>query len=257
MIRVRLMAAVRRQDWMAVTIELLTVMFGLFLGLQLNAWKEEHDARVREHLALIRLADESEAIVAYFHDSIEWMAEVNRRQESAIAALSTGKAERFNATELAERLGTLSYYPAIAPPRIAYDELTSSGMMTEVGSIPVRTAIAEYYSELDWIQSQLDYFRLTWAANMTPGERSGWTRRYDTGAANMGEAFIASVDFEVVANDHDQMSLLVEQFEDQLKFQSYRRGVANKAKLMCDALAQALQRSCQAADDAPSPAASP
>ena len=40
MIRSRLMGALRRQDWMAVAIELATVVFGLFLGLQLNAWND-------------------------------------------------------------------------------------------------------------------------------------------------------------------------------------------------------------------------
>ena len=44
MIRRVLVPAMRRQDWAAVAIEVLVVIVGLYLGLQLNAWKESRAA---------------------------------------------------------------------------------------------------------------------------------------------------------------------------------------------------------------------
>ena len=142
MIRRVLVPAMRRQDWAAVAIEVLVVIVGLYLGLELNAWKESRDARAREHAALVRLQDESEEIVRYFRKQVD-QAELDiEGQEAALLALSARDRTRLTAAELGERLGTLDRYPGIAPPRAVYDELTGSGLMSDVGATVVRTDIA-------------------------------------------------------------------------------------------------------------------
>jgi hypothetical protein len=245
MIRKRLMAAVRRQDWMAVTVELLTVVFGLFLGLQLNAWKEDRDAHGREQAALERLQQESETIVAYFREFVAEFDEITTREEDAIAALSAGDKAKFGPGELADRLAPLGFYPGIAPPRAVYDELNASGLMNDIASVAVRTAVADYYAQLVYIQSQLDYFRLG-AATRDAAADPGWTTRFDTKAKGP-DRFVDTVDFEAVAGNRDRMTTLINDFRNQLKFQYYRRQATTKAEAMCKALADALGKTCAAA----------
>lgn len=47
MILRRLTTALRKQDWFTVVIETLIVMFGVFLGLQVNNWNEANEAKSR------------------------------------------------------------------------------------------------------------------------------------------------------------------------------------------------------------------
>jgi hypothetical protein len=240
----RIAGALRRQDWMAVVIELIVVVLGLFLGLQLNAWKEGRDASVREQLALERLLQEAEADVHYFRRLIAVTGKRIEKQERALAALSTGDKQRMTPSELASAVGSLGIYPGIAPPRAVYEELTGSGQMGDIGSLEVRSAIASYYSQLGFTQSQLDYFRQYITMQQAWQSSRGWTSRYDPKAPEIRDRFAETLDFDVVAHDREQMMFIIDQFRNQMKFQGYHEGVAAKAEAMCKALAEALRKTC-------------
>jgi hypothetical protein len=252
MIRSRLVGSLRRQDWTAVVIELVTVMLGLFLGLQLNDWNDARQARAREKAALERLHEESEAIVDYCHRTIARFDRLNADQEAAIVALSTGDRAKFNTHELAEHIGSLTFYPGIAPPRATYDELSGSGLLNEIGSTSVRTAVARYYSQLTWIQSQLDYFRQA-NASFAAAPHPGQTTDYDPKAPTLKGRFVRSADFTVIAADRVYMTQLVDELRNQMVFQSYRQGLGRAAEAMCKSLAAALHETCAAAGSSVSP----
>ena len=249
MIRSRLMGSLRRQDWTSVVIELVTVMLGLFLGLQLNDWNDARQARAHEKAALERLHEESESIVAYFRKSIASFDRLNTDQEAAIVALSTGDRAKFSTHELAGHIGSMIFYPGIAPPRATYDELSGSGLLNEIGSTSVRTAVARYYSELTWIQSQLEYFRQT-TASIVAAPHPGQTTAYDPQAPALRDRFVYSADFAVIASDRAYMTELVNQLRNQMVFQSYRKDIEVQAETMCRSLAAALHQACNAADSA-------
>ncbi len=253
MIRSRLIGALRRQDWMAVAIELGTVVFGLFLGLQLNAWNDARQTYAREQAALVRLQQESETIVAYFRRAIDTNDRLNTDREGAIVALSTGDKAKFKANELGDHIGSLSFFPGIAPPRAVYDELSGSGLFNEIGSVSVRTAVANYYSALGFIQSQLDYFRQGTTVRFA-GPGPGMTTVYDPKGPTLQDRFVHNADFNVIANNPAYMTQLVDALRDQLVFQHYRKSIEAQAERMCKSLAQALHKSCAAAATSASPA---
>ena len=252
MIHSRLMGSLRRQDWTAVVIELVTVMLGLFLGLQLNDWNDARQARVREQAALERLHEESEAIVDYCHRTVARFDHLNADQEAAIVALSTGDRAKFNTHELAKHIGSLSFYPGIAPPRTTYDELSGSGLLNDIGSTSVREAVADYYSELAWIQSQLEYFRQTSVPRLASAH-PGQTTVYDPKGPSLQDRFISSADFDVIATDRNYMTQLVDELRNQMVFQSYRQGLGRAAEAMCKSLAAALHKTCAEAAPSVSP----
>lgn len=246
MIRSRLIGSLRRQDWTAVVIELVTVMLGLFLGLQLNDWNDARQARARERAALERLHEESEAIVNYFRKAVANFDHLNADQEAAIVALSNGDRAKFNSHELGGHIGSLTFYPGIAPPRATYDELSGSGLLNEIGSASVRASVARYYAELTWIQSQLEYFRQT-NASLVEAPHPGQTAAYDPTAPTLKDRFVYSADFAVIAADRAYMTRLVDQLRNQMVFQSYRRDLETQAETMCRSLAAALHQVCTAA----------
>jgi hypothetical protein len=253
MIRSRLVGSLRRQDWTAVVIELVTVMLGLFLGLQLNDWNDARQARAREKAALERLHEESETIVTYFQNAVTSFDRLNSGQEAAIVALSTGDRTKFDTHELAGHIQSMSFYPGIAPPRATYDELSGSGLLNEIGSTSVRTTVARYYAELTWIQSQLEYFRQTTPSSVaTP--HPGQTAAYDPRPPALKDRFVYSADFAVIASDRAYMTELVNQLRNQMVFQSYRKDIEVQAETMCKSLAAALHQACTAAATSEPPA---
>ena len=58
MILQRMAGAIRRQDWFQVIIEILIVVIGIFLGLQVQAWYEAGEAESREKILLTQLHSE-------------------------------------------------------------------------------------------------------------------------------------------------------------------------------------------------------
>jgi hypothetical protein len=210
-------------------------------------------ARAREKAALERLHEESESVVTYFRDSVANFDRQNADQEAAIIALSTGDRAKFNTHELAGHIASMTFYPGIAPPRATYDELSGSGLLNEIGSPSVRAAVARYYSELTWIQSQLEYFRQT-TAPIVAGPHPGQTTAYDPNAPTLRERFVHSADFDVIAADRAYMTELVNQLRNQMVFQTYRQDIAIQAEAMCKSLATALHGTCAAAAPSGSPA---
>ncbi len=244
MIRSRMMGALRRQDWMAVCIELVTVVLGLFVGLQLNAWNDGRHAHAREQAALVRLEQESEADVTYFRDSVAKFDLLNADQEAAIRALSTGDKAKFSSRDLADHLGSLDFYPGIAPPRAVFDELSGSGLFNEIRSSSVRTEVASYYAQLSYIQSQLEYFR---QGVNSSGARLGLITAYDPNPQRLKDRIVDSADFKVIARNPAEMTQFVGGLRDQIVFQSYRKHVEARAETMCKTLAQALHKTCATA----------
>jgi hypothetical protein len=63
MILRRLTTAIRKQDWFTVLIETLIVIFGVFIGLQVNNWNEARVERNSEQALLLRLAEETRSLL--------------------------------------------------------------------------------------------------------------------------------------------------------------------------------------------------
>lgn len=64
MILRRLADAVRQQDWVTVAIETLIVVFGVFIGLQVNNWSGARASRAAYAEALIRFEAEIDRNIA-------------------------------------------------------------------------------------------------------------------------------------------------------------------------------------------------
>ena len=59
----RLGQKLRTQDWFAVTVEVVAVVFGVFLGLQVSNWNDERQERRDERQILLRLHDETGSLL--------------------------------------------------------------------------------------------------------------------------------------------------------------------------------------------------
>lgn|GEM_PF-421764 len=91
MIIQKLVSAIRRQDWFQVLVEVLIVIVGIFLGLQVQTWYEALEDRRQEAFYLALLHDEVEQIETKFKN---YFPNINGRVE-VLASLR----EQYNQNE--------------------------------------------------------------------------------------------------------------------------------------------------------------
>lgn len=74
----RLTKAMTEQNWFVVFIEILVVVIGTFIGLQVDGWNDSRKDRLREHRFLERIYDELAIDIESIQSGIE---SAKRRQE--------------------------------------------------------------------------------------------------------------------------------------------------------------------------------
>lgn len=141
MILRRLGAAIARQDWFVIVIELAVLVLGIFLGLRVDDWNQARKDRVDEQRFLLTL-----------HDDILVAEELSsrvrkRRLESLQYVISAsdvlhGRAPRDALTDLeCTALGSSSWFNITATGMPAVDELVASGRLGIIRDNELRTAL--------------------------------------------------------------------------------------------------------------------
>lgn len=141
MILGRLGAAIARQDWFVIIIELAVLVLGIFIGLQVDDWNRARKDRVDEQGFLHAL-----------HDDILVAEELSnrlrkRRLEKLTYIVSAsdvlhGRAKRNELTESeCNAIGTSSWINITASGLSAFDELVASGRLGIVRDGELRAAL--------------------------------------------------------------------------------------------------------------------
>lgn len=144
----RLSDALKRQDWVAVTVELLVVVIGVLVALEVNQWAERRQTRALQHEYLLRLKED---------------LQMERAEADRFTAVAD---HRLAAVSLLDRLAKDPSMPvkdsrtvicALAtvswgsfPPvhNISYLELQNTGRTSLIRSVALRRALAEHYARL-------------------------------------------------------------------------------------------------------------
>ena len=139
MILNRIGTAIKRQDWFVVLIELMIVVAGIYIGLQVDDWNKEREAKAITQTSYARLIDERATNL----DRVKYIEAVRGYGYAALEALTTPGAEKgeqyliniYQATQL---------WP-YEPQRSTYEELLSSGIANAIPDIQLRTRLANFY----------------------------------------------------------------------------------------------------------------
>jgi hypothetical protein len=149
MILRRLTTAFRKQDWFTVGVETLIVVFGVFIGLQVNNWNEARGDRVDElsflerlHPDIVRVEDSSARVrdrrIAVIHDL------------RSATEIIFGVAARDQLTQVeCMALATSHYYNINVRSLPSVVELENSGRISIIRDAALRTALVEYEQRVD------------------------------------------------------------------------------------------------------------
>jgi hypothetical protein len=158
MIIQRIARAVRHQDWSALSIELLVVVVGIFLGLQVDSWNESRKEAARESIYLERLLADIEEMLAQ-HSAHEKIA-ADRLKGIYVTfdalhacALDAEAVQAFERTLMDHQ-----FLPRLEVVRSTYDEMVASGALARIDDPVLKKKISEVYSSAVAAQQFIEYF---------------------------------------------------------------------------------------------------
>jgi hypothetical protein len=172
----KLAEAIREQNWFTVALEVLIVVVGIFIGLQVNDWNQARIDRALESRYLERLQADLQNDLGRLNSSA-YFAKLRMRQVKLVLdgiadpEVAASQPNRF--IEAVEKASWDSYRP-ITPN--AYAELIGTGRATLIRSDKLRDAFAQYYVRIEFWESVLNKSSLAkeWAtdgATRLGGER--------------------------------------------------------------------------------------
>lgn len=222
--------------------EYLIVVLGVLTAVSINVWWAGRQDAAREAQALERLHQESEAVVGYLRRNIAQRDALIRSHRAAVAALEPGATSEPELDTFREGVFFAFTYPALSPPRSVYDEVIGAGQFGGLSSVEVRSAISAYYGSLNGLQNLLTFFRQTAqpGLEMTMEYPFAYDPESEDGMRIMADP--ASL-----REDRRIQNLLLFGLRNQIAFQRQRRALYEDAVAMCEALADAVSKECEAA----------
>ncbi|NNU16526.1 hypothetical protein HK107_09360 [Parvularcula sp. ZS-1/3] len=147
MILRRVIEHVRTQNWLAVGIDFLIVVVGVFIGIQLGNLNEAREARKTELELIGRLTIEFEEIAAALDGTLE---AVPRYLDATGVLIEVARGDSEFAEERMKEAVYLSFNLGRPPLRSAtYQQLVASGDLKLLRDDETRSALTRYHQSVD------------------------------------------------------------------------------------------------------------
>jgi hypothetical protein len=155
----RITEHVRAQSWLAVALDLLVVVVGIFLGLQVDGWNEARKERAREQAYLEQIHTDFEKTIK----QIEFMAEFHAMRATDLDWL----VDSITSGELAEdderrfRNAFISMYqlPPLGATMGVYEAMKASADLALIRDQRIKSCLVSLDTGLEVEASLLNYFR--------------------------------------------------------------------------------------------------
>lgn len=159
MILRRLGRAIAHQNWSTLLLELLVVIVGIFLGLQVDGWNERRKERQEESQYLQKLADDLATMQAELIEKIERNEKARLTMIAALSALEDCKATDASRADIDF---TLERYQVMGPfnyLNATYNEMIASGALARIRNQGLKQKIAYSFAQLADINENQRNFR--------------------------------------------------------------------------------------------------
>jgi hypothetical protein len=139
------MSHVRTENWFAVFLDLLVVVVGLFIGLQIDTWWEAQRESRFEGAYLTELREDFELNQSSLESSL---ADLEKIAQNIVALheVAALKTPDMSVSELNEKFRSIASMPTFFPVNRAYTNLTGSGDLRLIRSRQLKNALADYYA---------------------------------------------------------------------------------------------------------------
>lgn len=156
MILRRLASAFRKQDWFTVLVEIMIVVIGVFLGLQVSNWNADRMARSAERGTLLRLHEDFQESIAGQSRDIRFLEQQLVDQAAILDSLDACAVAPEDDMAFQRGIATLGW---INPPRLyrrTIDEITASGRTDIISNPKVAEDLARIIALVEWRAAWFD-----------------------------------------------------------------------------------------------------
>ncbi|MFT6046554.1 MAG: hypothetical protein ACI9WC_002261 [Arenicella sp.] len=205
MILRRLTLAFRKQDWFTVAVEILIVVLGVFIALQVNNWNTARSDRA-EALIILELLEQD---VAQVLDRTDRAIRVHTVSLAATARVIHGiRGENFDEETLLQDILDATNISTPPGTLATFTQLVSSSRLKLIHSQDLRRSLTEYDALIRFIHSQYGVFTgprtqalhtLTQASTL---QASGLAKNYN----DIGQ--LDAVDRQMLNNNPQMMTAL-------------------------------------------------
>jgi hypothetical protein len=162
MILQQLAANLRARDWGAVLIEILILVVGVFLGLQVDNWNDARKTAADERYYIQRLQDELAESITRLDNSIAVGYSVIDAVRRAQQAIRDGTIEVHHPEAFIADFASVNWMAEADVVDGAIEELRSTGRMEIIGDRRIREALSRYYRTLQSARSQEEISNRGW-----------------------------------------------------------------------------------------------
>jgi len=142
----RFRRALRRQDWTAVAIELMVVVLGILIALQVDQWAQRRQERDLERTYLLRLKEDLQIEYARATDAEGWARERLEAVEVLTRIASNPAMAASDPAAVPWAIESVSWRSFPKMSAFVYNELQSTGHMRLIRSVALRRELAEHYA---------------------------------------------------------------------------------------------------------------
>ena len=195
----RMIDHVKAQNWMAVGLDFVIVVLGVFIGIQVSNWNDARDEDETEHLILGRLESDFEEIVALEAHYLTTVDEALAASETLLDLILADPSV-VGTAELCDLMDPLRAFRPAPAPSATYGQLVANGDMGLLTDEVLREKLARFESQRDThvvrfdmtMDTSLTLSRPFWSA---VGICDAYRRRPNEGLAAQITAIVASADY--------------------------------------------------------------
>ena len=171
-LRYRLLTENRFSKYLLYAIgEILLVVIGILLALQINTWNEERTLRKKERLYLKEIQTNLQDDLANVRYSIDF----NTQKDSVIVAclntILTANTDLEAMQVIGSNMPLLAEYSVFTQNRVAFDNMLSAENIDLISGDTLRTLLSEYYADrnlLEGTQERVKDLTRIFVDNVTP-----------------------------------------------------------------------------------------
>ena len=146
MIIKRIGKGIKDQDWFVVTIEIMIVVIGIFIGLQVDDWNEQRKENTLQQIYKDRLVRDIKTDMSHAQARLHYFTVVKAYGEKALAYLDLPQTERKPTPDILITFMLASSRWENFYSQVTYDELKSTGRIHLIGDVDARDQVAIYYA---------------------------------------------------------------------------------------------------------------
>ena len=143
----RVASHVSNQNWTAIAIDFVIVVFGVFIGIQVSNWNDERQREQTAQVYVERIRQDLQVNLADLRERLAYFSQVRTSALGALEALDRPKGE------LGEQFLIDTYQASQMLPRRfgrdTYDEILSVGANEAIADVPTRTRLANFYRSIE------------------------------------------------------------------------------------------------------------